>query len=475
MSKILEVSEKKVLGVPVLFYALLIFCAMITSLIPLFGWKLFGVVLAAVIGMSVVVVAFSNYRIALMIFGAYGYLLFLIGDTLRLNLPMGVPFEIMIGIIFVAILVKNKYVDYQVEDNNPFTNAFGITLLLYLALDLILIVNSPMGSFLSTIRSTLSLVMGYYCFYKAFKSKQFIKSFLTLILALSFFAALYGLRQEYYGLTDAEWQWLTSDPRRYELVYIWGHVRKWSFFSDVNACGLTMAFTGIFSIVLAFGPFKNINRIILVIIAICMLLTMSYSGTRTATAMVPLGLAFYFLLTIDKMRTLVISGAVILIFGALMFGPFYGSTLNRIRSTFNSDDPSLNFREYKRRRLQGFVLSHPIGGGLGTANETAGRLSTTYDPDNGYLRTALDKGIPGLFLQLTLFFVFMILATNAFYDMKNERNKALTAAFMAALFAITVAQFFQDAVEQKPINLLIFSGVAMVFRLKELDDKGENI
>ncbi|MBL3658180.1 O-antigen ligase family protein [Fulvivirga sediminis] len=475
MSKILEVSERKLFGVPVLFFALLIFCAMITSLIPLFGWKLFGVVLGAVVGLSVVVIAFTSYRLALMIFGAYGFLLFLIGDTLRLNLPMGVPFEILIGIIFIAILVKNKYSEIHEEDSNPFANAYGVTLLLFLGLDLILIVNSPLESFIPSIRSTFSLVMGYYCFYKGFKSKQFIKNFIVLILALSFFGALYGLRQEYVGLTDAEWQWLTSDPRRFQLFYIWGHVRKWSFFSDVNACGLTMAFTGIFSIVMAFGPFKTTNRIILVVMAIAMLLTMSYSGTRTATAMVPLGLAFYFLLTIDKTRTLLISAAVILIFGALIFGPFYGSTLNRIRSTFNSDDPSLNFREYKRKKLQSYVLSHPIGGGLGTANETAGRLSTTYDPDNGYLRTALDKGIPGLLVQLALFFVFMILATNAFYDMKFERNKAITAAFMASFFAITVAQFFQDAVEQKPINLLIFSGIAMVLRLKELDDKGEHI
>src|SRR5690606_1863298 len=112
----------------------------------------------------------------------------------------------------------------------------------------------------------------------------------------------------------------------------------------------------------------------------------------------------------------------------LLVGPFYGPTLNRIRSTFNRDDPSMSFRDQKRQVLQQYIFQNPLGTGLNTANGVARRLTVTADTDNGYLRAAIDKGLQGLFLQLGLFAAAMVTGVRRFYSLGGI-DKALCGAY----------------------------------------------
>src|SRR5436190_20704998 len=130
-------------------------------------------------------------------------------------------------------------------------------------------------------------------------------------------------------------------------------MRKYSFLSDPSSYGLFMAMGGLACLVLALGPFSGILRLFLLGCGMISLVAMSYSGTRTATAMVAAGIAMYILLTLRSRQTIMFTVAAVFIGGILFFGPFYGGTINRIRSTFSpSEDPSMVVRDIKRQRLQ---------------------------------------------------------------------------------------------------------------------------
>src|SRR5688500_13650711 len=116
--------------------------------------------------------------------------------------------------------------------------------------------------------------------------------------------AFCGIYQEYFGLTDFEWEWMNSAPGRLDLYLIWGKLRKFSMLSDPSAFGLFMAASCLGCIVLAMGPFKSSYRILLGILGLIMFISMSYSGTRTAMAMVAVGIAFFIIMTLQNRKTI---------------------------------------------------------------------------------------------------------------------------------------------------------------------------
>src|SRR5690606_15210108 len=110
----------------------------------------------------------------------------------------------------------------------------------------------------------------------------------------------------------------------------------------------------------------------------------------------------------------------------MLVGPFYGATMTRSGSTFNaSEDPSVPVGGAERRRLQEYVKTHPIGGGLYTVGHTGARyaphheLAGPWDPDSGYLLIALESGWIGLIIFQTLFFLVMWKGISGYFAMED--------------------------------------------------------
>ncbi len=134
-----------------------------------------------------------------------------------------------------------------------------------------------------------------------------------------------------------------------------------------------------------------------------MFLAMVYAGTRTAYAMIPAGLVFFAMLTLQK-RTLMIAGILGALGAGIIFsdirslGPFLTqNSLERIRSAFKpSEDPSFQVRERSQAFIKPFIQQHPIGGGLGSIGAWGRRLPgsplSQFAPDSGYVRVAVELG-----------------------------------------------------------------------------------
>jgi O-antigen ligase len=194
--------------------------------------------------------------------------------------------------------------------------------------------------------------------------------------------------------------------------------------------------------------------------------------------MVAVGIVFYIILTLRNKRTIVTMG-VLGFFGlALLFGPFYGGTVNRIRSTFNpEDDPSMVVRDVKRIRLQKYILSHPIGGGLYTTGVNGVRysagheLAQGWDADSGYLLIGLELGWIGLILFLVFFFMVMVRGINNYFSIKDPLLQTLNLTYLVPVMALSVAHFTQDAMFTKPMNLVVIAAYAVILRIPTFEKK----
>ena len=143
-----------------------------------------------------------------------------------------------------------------------------------------------------------------------------------------------------------------------------------------------------------------------------MTLGMFYSGTRTTTVILPAGMALYLFMTIRSKTTIITLFASVLIALFVLYVPVDNPVLNRVRSTFNSQDASLNVRDVNRHYIQPYIYAHPIGGGIATTGTEGltynpNHLLAGFPPDSGLLKAALEMGWIGL--ALTMFFYLVIL------------------------------------------------------------------
>jgi hypothetical protein len=376
--------------------------------------------------------------------------------------------------IVMMIMAKGKG-DWSVL-KSPITYLY-IVIVVY---QLLQVFNPNATSFIGWIvafRGNTSFLL-FFAFVYLFRSFEEVKKFTTLWLVLAGMVAFYGIWQEYVGLSAAERHWIYSNPGRTDLLVIWGHVRKFSLLSDPSSFGLFMSFSALACLVLSLGPFQGLYRLLFLGLAGVMLLSMSFSGTRTAYAMTGVGVAFYIVLTLRSRKTFLLMIAVGVALLALLFGPFYGGTVMRIRSTLNpSEDASMGVRDKKRIRLQNYVQTHPFGGGLNTTGMNGVKyspghpLAEGWDPDSGYLLTALELGWIGLLIGMAFFFAVVLRGINNHFRIRDPMVRTINLAYIVPFMALSVAHFTQDAMFQKPVYLVIIATYALMLTITTYEKK----
>jgi putative inorganic carbon (HCO3(-)) transporter len=460
----------------VLITVLLLISLAVAYLLATKGIMVAPIVVIGLLGVFVAGIILYDYRVGFYLLFAFGVFMFYIDRIIASPIPQGVVYDALAALTFIALFVNGK----DKRDWTFFKNPITITFAVITTYQLLQLFNpyavSPIG-WLVSMRNNTSFLLYVVCF-QLFNTLKDVKRFTAVWVTLAMIVALYGIYQELAGLTDFEMRWMHSVPERIQLYIIWGKLRKFSMLSDPSAFGLFMAFTGLACLVLALGPFKAGYRLLFLGCAIASLVSMSYSGTRTAFAMVAVGVVFFILLTIRNRTTMIAAFATVFFTVIIIFGPFYGGTVNRIRSTFNpKEDPSMSVRDVKRIRLQEYVLKHPIGGGLYTTGQMGVRyskgheLAGGWDPDSGYLLIALELGWIGLIIFQVFFFLVMLKGINNYFALNNPLLRTLTLMYLVPFLALSVAHFTQDAMFQKPINLIVVATYALVIKLPTFERK----
>jgi hypothetical protein len=458
-----------------IFSLLLLLSLAVTYLMAQRGVVVGVFVMLASLGAVLFVLILKDYRIGFYFLFLMGVFMFYVDRILGLTFPLGTVYDALVGLVFFALFVNKRERDWTLF-KNPVTITFLI-LILYQMLQLLNPNATSVVAWLVSLRNNISFLIYVICFHMFFSLKE-VKKFTMAWIGVAIVTALYGIYQKLFGLLGFEQAWMNEDPNRIDLYVIWGQLRAFSFLSDPSSFGLFTGASALAAMVLAMGPFSARFRIFFAVAMVILLVAVSYSGTRTAIALVVVGIAFYITVMLHNRRTLVAAGFLVFFGLILLFGPFYGGTMSRLRSTFRaSEDASMAVRDVKRLRFQEYIQSHPIGGGLYTVGKDGARYSAghtlagDWDPDSGYLLTALESGWIGLLIFLGLFFVVILQGINNFFAMKDPVLKTYILVFIVPFMALSVAHFTQDAMFAKPTNIIVYATYALVVKIRSFEKK----
>lgn len=388
-----------------------------------------------------------------------------------------ITLEIALILVFFGFLIQQIQSTTHHTNWDYFKNPISITLIVWIIYVHLQILNpNSTGTIgkLIAIRQSWYTLIGFILALNVLKDIKNIRLFFNILLGFSLLAAIYGLTQKYIGLLPYEHDWLYASPVRLRLFVIWGNVRAWSFLNDPSNFGLLMALSAIISFIMILGPYKFINKVILGASGVIMLLAMVSTGTRTAFVMVTVGFGIFGLLTINNLRTVILSISVFLVFLIVYFGPFYSTPVLRIRSAFQgTKDESMNFRTENKKRIQPYILSHPFGGGPNTTGDMGnlrvpGHPLAGFPPDSGYLKLALEMGYIGLCIILWLNYRTASEGVSQYFKTTNSEKKIFYLIIISSLIALCTADLTQLAITMKPFDFIFFSYFAIIIQLRNL-------
>ena len=201
-----------------------------------------------------------------------------------------------------------------------------------------------------------------------------------------------------------------------------------------------------------------------------------YSGSRTCNLMLVAGLLAYAVFTLNEKRTYVLVMASLFVGLFLLFGPFQNNpVIYRAKTTFYaSKDPSATLRDYNRNRIQPYILSHPIGGGINTSGMEGGAFNpwhplANFPPDSGYLKILLEQGWIGYAIHLLFYFMFLKHGVMGFYKAQQPVIKNIYISLTICLFSLVVAQYSQIAIAQYPLMLFYYAALIIIMKLINYD------
>jgi len=453
---------------------LLLFAAAVISTIIALNGFLMGIVLAAlVIGFPTVIVSLFNLRI-----GTYLIILlaFFVLHIKKINpdIPLGLVIDLLVATLTFGLFINQFYK----KDWSLYNNPISKIVLVWILYNVMQFVNPWADSreaWLYTVRGMAGFMLMYFIIFYTLKDIKSIKALIYIWVGISVLGGVYGFYQELFGFLPFEWEWLNNDPETYKLIFIWGRFRIFSFFAGPTVFGLMMTFTSIICFVFLFGPYKKITKLFLIVAIFLMLFSSLYSGTRAAYAVLPIGLLFYALLSINK-KILIAMGFLFVIGVGLVFVPTSNVNLKRFQSAFKpSQDASYLVRMDNQKKIQPYIQTHPIGGGLGSTGVWGRRFSPNselakFPPDSTYMRVAVELGWVGLLIYLMLYFIVFYVGIKNYKRLKNPLLKNYLAAMLTVMFAILIANFPQEATGQLPIMLLFYIPIAIINRIMDFDN-----
>ncbi|RYE36662.1 MAG: O-antigen ligase domain-containing protein, partial [Sphingobacteriaceae bacterium] len=426
-----------------------------------------------VIGLPILyaVVVYPEVGILILLTAAY-----LVMWVIRIgvNFPLGTLMDALQLLLLIGFFIRQK----TNPDWSFMKTGISKIILIWIVYNLLQVLNPEASSkqaWLYTIRTVAAVTLTYFVFVYQIKSIQFLRLAIKLWISLSLFAAIYGYKQEHYGFFAFE-QAQLNDPLMISLLFINGIWRKFSIFSDPVSFSYNMVISSLLCISLMTGTFKTWKKLVMLFLTMFFLLNMLYSGTRGAYVLVPAALVLIAVLNYSKKVLLmsVIGGFLI---GVMIVIPTGNPTIQRFQSAFKpSDDASYNVRKKNQKRIQPYIQTHPIGGGLGATGVWGVRFAPNsylakFPPDSGYVRVAVELGYIGLFLICLLMFTILKTGISNYFKIRNPELKAYCLAATTIIFALNIGNFPQEAIVQFPTNILFYFAAAIISISLKLDQQ----
>lgn len=469
MERLRALFDRKIAGLLIL----LVISAGFGALIAYNGIIAGAGIMALMIGPPVVyaIVAYPEFGIVVLLMLAY--LLFFVG-RLGIEFPLGTVMDGIQGMLILGFFIQQK----RRPNWKVFRGPISVMILIWILYNLVQVANPAAESRLAwvyTIRAVAIVMLTYFVFMYQIRTIRFLRFLIKLWLGLALFAALYAYKQEYIGFSGAEEAWLNSEGVA-DLLFIDGHWRKFSIFSDPVAFSYNMVIASIICIALLTFVNQIWKKVVLGLMLGLFFSAMLFSGTRGAYVLIPAAMAFFVILRINR-QVLFFSGIAALFFLFLIFVPTTNSSIVRFQTAFKpNDDISFQARKNNQKRIQPYILSHPIGGGLGATGAWGQRFApqsylANFPPDSGYVRIAVELGWVGLFLFCLLMFFILREGIINYFAIRNPELKTYCLAMLLAVFAYNIGNYPQEALVQFPSNIYFYLAAAIINITRILDDQ----
>ncbi|WP_353720659.1 O-antigen ligase family protein [Dyadobacter sp. 676] len=430
-------------------------------------------ILALMIGPPVVygIVAYPEFGITVLL--TLAYLLFFIG-RLGIDFPLGTVMDGVQCLLILGFFIHQK----RRPDWKVFGGPVSVMILVWIVYNIAQVANPAAESRLAwvyTIRAVAIVMLTYFVFMYQIRSIRFLRFIFKLWLGLALFAALYAYKQEYIGFSAAEDAWLHSEGVE-DLLFIAGHWRKFSIFSDPVAFSYNMVASSIICIALLTFVKKTWQKLLLVLMLALFFSSMLFSGTRGAYVLIPAAMVLFVILRINR-RVLFFTGIAALFFLFLVFVPTTNSNIVRFQTAFKpNDDISFQVRKNNQKRIRPYILTHPIGGGLGATGAWGQRFApqsylANFPPDSGYVRIAVELGWVGLLLFCLLMFFILREGIGNYFLIDNPELKTYCLAMVLVIFAYNIGNYPQEALVQFPSNIYFYLAAAIINITRILDER----
>ncbi len=403
------------------------------------------------------------------------FLLFVIAQ-LGVEGPIGTMMDALQLLLILGMLIKMKKENIK----SPFKSPITMVIIMWLVYNVLECVNPEASSrlaWLYTVRTTAVVTFCYFVFTYNIRSVKYIRLVFWVWLVLCFIGAAYGFKQEYIGFNQHELAYL-AQPGIADLLFIDGHWRKFSIFSDPVAFAYNMSMAIIFVICAVTMKMSLWKKVGLLILAGVCFDSMLFSGTRGANVLVPAALVLFAILKFNK-RILLFACFAGFIMVVLIFIPTSNPNLQRFQTAFRpNNDASYNLRKMNQKRIQPYIVAHPLGGGLGATGVWGVRFAPNsylahFPPDSGYIRVAVEEGWIGLLVFCLFMFVVIKTGIDNFYKIKDPELKTYCLAATLIVFAYNLANFPQEALVQFPSNIMFYFWAALINITLKLDIEKE--
>ena len=284
-----------------------------------------------------------------------------------------------------------------------------------------------------------------------------------------------GIHQQMFGPDRWEQAWLEEGNDKTHILF--GQLRVFSFLSDAGQFGANQAYTAVVAAIIALAQKKTTTRVFFICVALLSCYGLMISGTRGALSIPLVGIAAYSIL---RKKTLIAAIGILMLAGILFFFRYTTIGQNnyhirRMRSAFDSNDPSLQVRLANQRLLKAYMASRPFGGGIGHGGVKARRFLpnaflSQIPTDSWYVLIWVEQGIIGLILHL--FILGYVLLKSSYRIMFRIRDPALKikmTALAAGMAGVVVASYGNAVLGQMPTSILVYMSMAMLMNTKNLD------
>ena len=437
------------------------------------GLLVAAVLLAGPVAVFVLVHTFKQPRVGLLAFIVYCFIISAMGRQELLPQPGLLIDGLLVLTWLAAIFQQPGRLDWSRVNND-----LCLLALAWFVITVLEIVNPAGASLLGWVyemRSTalywvLAVPLACLLFHRA----KDLRLFLQLIIGLSVFGALYGIKQKVLGLNAAEQRWLDHGGAITHLI--WGKLRIFSFYMEAAQFGASQAHIGLVCLILALGPFAWWKKLLLAGASAVCLYGMLISGTRGAFFVLAGGLFFYLVLS-KKLKPLLLGCALA---GAALFFLKYTNLGNgnadivRFRTAMDPNDPSLMLRMQNQAKISAYLADRPLGGGVGVIGAwgeefNADKYLSTIAPDSYFVKIWAEYGIVGFLIWFGIMLYILGKCCGIVWNLRDPRLRQQLLALTAGFGGILLGSYGNEVMNQVPSSMIIYISWAFIFQGPALD------